>query len=173
MTFLGTTDESTGYIAMIPRDLPLQIFVERPDIAIGLFSSYSKKMLTSRGEINEAWIERLGESKETQFSSDKHVVVVKRVPRTPAIAAFAAIQQSSVEAGLRRTAIVVVPVGLIAGIVLGLVVFYVTRYQMSVRSLMKAGLRRHEFFLVYQPIIELRGGNCIGAEALIRWRRPD
>jgi len=173
MTFLGTSDESTGYIAMIPRDLPLQIFVDRPDIAIGVFSSYSKKMLTSRGEINEAWIERLGQSQETQFSSDRHVVVVKRVPRTPAVGVFAAIQQSSVEQGLRRTAMLAVPVGLAAGLVLALAVFYVTRYQMSVRSLIKAALRRHEFFLVYQPIIELRGGSCIGAEALIRWRRPD
>ncbi len=34
------------------------------------------------------------------------------------------------------------------------------------------GLARGEFFLEYLPIISLKDQRCIGAEALIRWRRP-
>src|SRR3954470_6769275 len=34
------------------------------------------------------------------------------------------------------------------------------------------GLERGEFFLEYLPTMSLADGRCLGAEALIRWRRP-
>lgn len=43
----------------------------------------------------------------------------------------------------------------------------------SLQSELKEALRNHEFQVHYQPIIDARTGRCSGAEALLRWQRPE
>jgi diguanylate cyclase (GGDEF)-like protein/PAS domain S-box-containing protein len=45
--------------------------------------------------------------------------------------------------------------------------------RLLLESTMRRALERQEFFLVYQPQMELISGHVIGLEALIRWRHPD
>ncbi len=50
------------------------------------------------------------------------------------------------------------------------------RYQVSKGDMLarlSQALKRQEFVCYYQPIVELRHGEIIGVEALVRWRRPD
>ncbi len=169
-TFLVSTDRSTGYTAIIDGDQALLPNV--PDISMGAFFGSTKTPLVSHGDFNPRWMEELGSATEAHFSSGRHLVAFKRSSKYT-FASFAAIKQTTVREGLQRAAMLMIPAGVGAGLVLALAVFYGTRYQMSPRALIKAGLRRNEFFLVYQPVVELQSGRCVGAEALIRWRRPD
>jgi EAL domain-containing protein (putative c-di-GMP-specific phosphodiesterase class I) len=45
--------------------------------------------------------------------------------------------------------------------------------RMLLESTMRRALERDEFYLVYQPQMELSTGKVEGIEALIRWRHPD
>jgi len=41
------------------------------------------------------------------------------------------------------------------------------------RARIREGIRKGEFSLAYQPIVDVRSGMAVGAEALLRWRHPE
>jgi EAL domain-containing protein (putative c-di-GMP-specific phosphodiesterase class I) len=45
--------------------------------------------------------------------------------------------------------------------------------RLQIETDMRRGLIGNEFFLVYQPQIDLRTGRTMGVEALVRWRDPE
>lgn len=172
MTFLASTSERSGYTALVQRGSPVLIFVDRKDVSIGVFSISAKRLIVSRGTFKPEWIEALRNRSEAKFIDRDYLVAIKLSAKYP-VAAYAAIEKASVANLFSRLAMIVVPVGLAAGLLLAWAVLYVARQQLALPAVLKVALKRNEFFLLYQPIVDLRGGRCVGAEALIRWRRPN
>lgn len=52
-------------------------------------------------------------------------------------------------------------------------VLWLSKRRLSLRAELERGIQNQEFLVHYQPIIELESGLCVGAEALVRWERPD
>lgn len=52
-------------------------------------------------------------------------------------------------------------------------VAYRVRPRARLRRAVRIGLRRGEFHVVYQPIVDTRTRNCVGVEALLRWSHPE
>jgi sensor c-di-GMP phosphodiesterase-like protein len=55
----------------------------------------------------------------------------------------------------------------------GILVFLLVRQRQSLDAELQGAIRRGELQVLYQPIFDLDSRNCVGAEALLRWRRPD
>ena len=50
-------------------------------------------------------------------------------------------------------------------------VFRYSRHQLSLGAELREAISKGDLLVHYQPIVELSGGRCVGAEALVRWRR--
>lgn len=72
-----------------------------------------------------------------------------------------------------REALVFQSIGIvIAGFVVAIVV-WLSRRRLSPLGELTVAVQKREFIAHYQPLVELSTGRCIGAEALVRWQRPD
>jgi sensor c-di-GMP phosphodiesterase-like protein len=74
---------------------------------------------------------------------------------------------------LQREQALLLPIALfIAGLIVTIVV-WASRRRLSPQAELAIAIQRDEFLVHYQPVIELGSNICAGAEALVRWRRPD
>jgi sensor c-di-GMP phosphodiesterase-like protein len=99
-----------------------------------------------------------------------HVVAIVHSSRF-LTSALAAVPLAQLSERTYHVALRLVPAGVLAGLLCAGFILLLARRRMSIPSALRNALRENEFFLLYQPLIELESGSVIGAEALLRWRR--
>jgi sensor c-di-GMP phosphodiesterase-like protein len=164
--------EQDGYAVLIHRFLPLDIWTGTPDVSLAILHVENRQFRIQRGHLEPAWIARLGTRTAITFSDGRYLVALARSQRFMTVA-VAAIPIGHIERHSREIAMRLVPAGLFAGLAAAVAILLLARQQMSLPAALGAGLRHGHFFLEYQPMIDLRSGACVGAEALLRWRHPD
>lgn len=165
------TEPKSGYAVLISQSLPLDALPEDSNAVLGLMSEERKQVLTQRGSFNPEWIRRIGSSVEGTFYDGTDLIVWKRSLKGDYVA-FAAIGRNRIEEDQRRIVLVLLPIGAAAAALLVIVAVRLARFQTSMPRLLRNAIRTTELFLVYQPIVDLNSGAWVGAEALLRWRRP-
>lgn len=101
---------------------------------------------------------------------DEHLIAVVRDADLLAIAIE---PRSFLQRRLRHEELTLLPLGLLIAVIILYLLLTNTRRRLSALGQLSNAVKRHEFIVHYQPIIELATGNCVGAEALARWRRTD
>jgi len=71
-----------------------------------------------------------------------------------------------------RIALILGAVGFGTSIFLIFLLLGMLRRRLSLQGELERSLRRNEFEINYQPVVDLESGRCIGAEALISWIQP-
>jgi len=173
--------ERGGFVAIVHRDLAIDITTEA-NISLAVFTVPNGVVLTSRGRLDAGWLPAglrrypadapQPQKVEQTFTKNGHLVAFVTSSRRFA-GAMSALPTSAVDRRARHAALLLVPVGAGAGFILALAVLYLARLQLGLPAILRSALRHREFFLVYQPIVHLDTGRWCGAEALVRWQRPD
>ena len=158
------------YAALVHQELPVDASATPPGVALGILHLEQGRIPISRGAIDPAWIGRLGTARTATFGTDGLLVAIVR-SKLDTIAAVAAIPAPLVEREASRLAARLVPAGLLFGIAACAAVVLFARRRYTLAAELATALRRNEFFLLYQPIVNLQTGEWVGAEALLRWRR--
>ncbi|MGV3680585.1 MAG: EAL domain-containing protein [Acidovorax sp.] len=158
-----------GHAVIIHPGIVIDMPVLHADVSLGLAIITPKALIRSRGPLQETWLDLYQASAPSLLESDTHHIVF-RSSQENNIAALAAAPKALAYEGLAAQALVLAPLGLFASATLALGVAALTRWTLSPRSRLRAGLRRREFFVLYQPIVDLQTGRWTGAEALLRWR---
>jgi sensor c-di-GMP phosphodiesterase-like protein len=160
------------YAAIVHKDLPIAVSDTTNNLSVATLSGPQRAILTARGHIKPEWLVKLDGGKEhVSFRDDGYIVAVASSQRF-FIDAVAALPESDLDRHTWMVARTVVPFGLLMGALLAWAAVLLARAQLAMPSVLKAALRRKELFMVYQPVVDLRTGRWVGAEALIRWNRP-
>ena len=168
-TFIVVEDD--GFAAIIHKNLPLEVANQVQGASLAILSTKGPEILAARGTIKPEWLDALKVRDEVTFVDDTHVVAIVASRRRD-LAALAAQSATNFKQRTGTMVAILLPIGLLAAVVLAAAVLYLARSQLAMPAMIKAALRRREFFIVYQPIVELATGRWVGAEALIRWRLP-
>lgn len=138
-------------------------------LSLGVFGRSSRQLWAHSGAFDPAWMNALSKDAQQAIHFDGKFLVVIRSTKKFDLAAYTAIPLTSLESRLRGIMIVLLPIGLALGAAMVAVIIFFTRLRTSVPTELRAALKRKEFVLHYQPIVELATGHMVGAEALLRW----
>jgi sensor c-di-GMP phosphodiesterase-like protein len=162
--------ERDGFAAIVHRDLPLDATTEVNDVSFAITSNANGRILTSRGTVRPQWLAPLPQGTRKTLVDDRYVVAIVSSQRHY-LQAAAAVPATNLRYRWQQYAMLLIPIGLLVAALSGGGALFLARHRTSIRTVIRGALDRNEFFLQYQPIVDLRTNRMVGAEALIRWRR--
>lgn len=161
-----------GYATIINRDLTIDVISPSQNVSLATLYLPSKHVTASRKVVKQEWVEHYDGQDELTFQDGEYLVVIQR-SKLFNYAALAAVPDPHIKLAEQRFIKVLVPMGLLLSCMMVTVILFLSKRRLSLKAELQTALNRNEFFLVYQPVIDLSTGRCSGAEALIRWRRAD
>jgi sensor c-di-GMP phosphodiesterase-like protein len=170
-----------GYAFVVDSSLMEDLPDTPPDISVGIFVPSQPQhdpITSSNGVIQTSWLRTIPKGTSASFVDDGWVVSVVRAEHAD-IAAVAAYPSSYIWQQLRPFLFIFIAFGLLCTGGLTWAVAHISRLRQSLPSSLRRAAKRKEFFVEYQPIVDLATLRWVGAEALVRWRhegrvvRPD
>lgn len=164
--------EKNGYAAILNKNLSIDATTQEKDASLAAFNLGSRTLVSSRGFLKPEWIDTLDKGGTATLQDGEYTVAIVKSRRYE-IGAIAALPITYVDQRTHAFALLLVPIGALGGLGIAAAILYLARQQRTLPAIIKGALKRKEFFLLYQPIVDLQNACWVGAEVLIRWRRPN
>lgn len=126
-------------------------------------------LLGANSALDPALLSSLTANPRTGWDEDRVFAITER----DGWLAMAASPRHAIFANLWRQLLIVLPLGLAVAAVLVGGIIWLSRRRLSFQGELATAVRKRQFVVHYRPLMELESGICVGAEALVRWRRPD
>jgi len=165
--------ERDGFIAMAHRNQAVDLVVDQEGVLFATFDPSTGDIRTVSGRVDPGWVNTVDDVSEAAFVDNGYIVGVVRSEQVRLTGAIAAIPARYLNEQIWAFVWILLPFGVVAATALTGSVIYFARLQASLPTQIRQGLRRHEFYLAYQPVVDLSNGKWVGTEALLRWRRRD
>lgn len=164
--------EREGFVFLLYRRHVIDIPI-RPGARLGTYSTATRRLRTSRGEIAPAWIAAGRAGRGLTFMDAGQAVAVLESEQFPT-GVVVAIPVAANVGEDRVVTHVVTALALLAGLGVASWILLLARQRLRLSAwAIRRAMRRGELRMHYQPVVDLRSGRWIGAEALLRWRRVD
>lgn len=160
-----------GHFIVVDPDHYIDIVSDTANKTLALLDNNSGQLITYRGEIGTKDLMTLMASPD-KFDFNGWYYSIVHSEHYP-MAIIIGEPPSTILAEWRSRAHVWLPVEIAA---IGFFMFLflkIYRRRISLKYCLRSAIRKKQFSVVYQPIIDLETRQCVGAEALIRWRQED
>ena len=170
-----------GFAIIVDPGLVVDIPTEGPDVELAAYvpSAPDREPLARIGsDIRNQWFRPIPPGSEMTTLENGYLITRLRSARWD-LAVIAATPAHYIYLRVGHFALILVPIGIVCGIVLSWAVGYVGRVRSSFPALIRSACKNNELYVEYQPIVDLNSHDVVGAEALVRWRsrfgevRPD
>ena len=161
--------ERDGVAVFVDQGVSLDVARSAPDIPLGVFYRATNARIIGRGEFRPQWMQALNTAQEARVFDGDYLVAIRRMKSENA-AVYVAYPLARVQIRTADLRTFMLPMGVLVGLATAWGLYLLARLFERRATGFRYALQSTQVFMQYQPIVDLRSGRCIGAEALMRWK---
>lgn len=137
-------------------------------LTYGVYDNISKTFFSVSPGANVKMLSEHVQNEKLNFRTDNRFYTIAHSDKRP-VSMIVSTSSTRYYGFLYHQAMLLVPLALIGSILILLIVSRTRHEFNSPRRLLHRALLKRQLRLHYQPIIDIKTGKCVGAEALLRW----
>jgi c-di-GMP phosphodiesterase len=169
---LGLIDHE-GVAILVDTGLLTDLETEGSDVKFALMvpsTADRLRLVEPKGKFLSRWLNPIGRGQSISFVDGRNIVSQVR-SKTRDFQAVSVIPISHAYRHVTQFAVTFVPIGLVCGLGFGWAVMHFVGLRSSPQAMIRVAARNRNFYVEYQPVVDLTTRRIVGAEALVRWKR--